>query len=65
MWTKFQTAKWFGGAGNAGSQSGGWSPADPPTYVAVSAVLIVAAFGASYLPSRRATRVDPIDSLRL
>jgi iron complex outermembrane recepter protein len=33
MWTKFGYTYWHGGAGNAGSQSGGWSPniysADP------------------------------------
>jgi predicted permease len=40
------------------------SPVDPLTYAAVSAMLILAAAAASYLPSRRATRVDPIDSLR-
>ncbi|HEX2593140.1 MAG TPA: TonB-dependent receptor, partial [Rhizomicrobium sp.] len=32
MWTKFQSSKWFGGAGNAGAASGGWTPADSPTY---------------------------------
>jgi ABC-type antimicrobial peptide transport system permease subunit len=40
------------------------SPLDPVTYAAVSAVLIVAAALASYLPSRRAVRIDPINSLR-
>jgi predicted permease len=40
------------------------SPMDPATYLTVSVVLIVAAFMASYVPSRRATQVDPIDSLR-
>jgi predicted permease len=40
------------------------SPLDPVTYVAVSVVLIVAATLASYLPSRRATRIDPVDALR-
>jgi ABC-type antimicrobial peptide transport system permease subunit len=39
------------------------SPLDPATYVAVSVVLIVAATLASYLPSRQATRVDPIETL--
>jgi predicted permease len=42
----------------------GVSPLDPVTYAAVSAVLILAAALASYLPSRRATRVDPIEALR-
>jgi predicted permease len=42
----------------------GVSPLDPATYVSVSATLIVAAGLASYLPSRRATHVDPIVALR-
>jgi putative ABC transport system permease protein len=37
---------------------------DPPTYVAVVAMLGIAAFLASYLPARRATRVDPLVALR-
>jgi ABC-type antimicrobial peptide transport system permease subunit len=40
------------------------SPLDPVTYAAVSIVLVLGAGLASYLPSRRATQVDPIDSLR-
>jgi putative ABC transport system permease protein len=40
------------------------SPADPLTYLAVSAGLIVAATLASYLPARRATRIDPVEALR-
>ena len=40
------------------------SPGDPLTYVAVSAVLILAAALASYLPARRATKVDPVEALR-
>jgi ABC-type antimicrobial peptide transport system permease subunit len=40
------------------------TPMDPLTYALVCAVLIAAAFLASYLPSRRAATVDPVDALR-
>jgi iron complex outermembrane receptor protein len=32
MWTKFQSAQWMHGAGNAGAQSSGWNKFDAPTY---------------------------------
>jgi ABC-type antimicrobial peptide transport system permease subunit len=37
---------------------------DPLTYAAVAALLILAAALASYVPSRRASTVDPIEALR-
>jgi len=37
---------------------------DPSTYVFMSAGLVAAAMLASYLPSRRATSIDPIETLR-
>ncbi|HXE11146.1 MAG TPA: ABC transporter permease [Bryobacteraceae bacterium] len=40
------------------------SPADPLTYVAMSIALIAAAALASYLPARKAIKVDPVEALR-
>jgi ABC-type antimicrobial peptide transport system permease subunit len=42
----------------------GVSSADAITFVAVSIVLTTVALMASYLPSRRATRIDPLVALR-
>jgi len=42
----------------------GISPLDPLTYVAMPAILAGAAALASYLPARRAARVDPMEALR-
>ncbi|UCG88846.1 MAG: ABC transporter permease [Gemmatimonadota bacterium] len=37
---------------------------DPATFLAAVIVLALAALAASYLPARRATRVDPVEALR-
>ena len=42
----------------------GVSPFDPMSFVAVTLVLSAIAFLASYIPARRAARVDPIEALR-
>ena len=43
----------------------GAQPNDPATFVLVTAVLLAAGLAASYLPARRAARVDPITALRV
>ena len=39
-------------------------PADPPTYAVIAVLVAAVALAASYLPARRAARVDPVDALR-
>lgn len=43
----------------------GTEPVDPVVFVAMSLVMIAIGMLASYVPARRASRVDPIESLRL
>jgi predicted permease len=47
-----------------GGMLSGVTSADPVTYIAVVGMLMISALLASYLPARRATRVDPIVALR-
>jgi len=43
----------------------GITPLDPLTFVAVGLLFGVVALFASYLPARRATRIDPMSAIRM
>jgi ABC-type antimicrobial peptide transport system permease subunit len=42
----------------------GVTPTDPPTFLAVAALLAIVALAACLLPARRATAVPPAEALR-
>ncbi len=42
----------------------GVSPGDPASFVLIAAVLLAGAAFASYLPARRASRIDPVEALK-
>jgi putative ABC transport system permease protein len=46
------------------SQLYGVRPTDPLTFITVAALLMVVSLVASYIPARRAMRIDPMNALR-
>ena len=63
------TARWLLGAGLLSraltSQLYGITAQDPATYATVALLLGTVALVATWVPARRATRVDPMISLRV
>jgi predicted permease len=54
----------YAGTRLLGSRLYGIAPQDPPTFVVATGLLLLVAFNAAYLPASRASRLDPITSLR-
>jgi putative ABC transport system permease protein len=54
----------YAGTRLLGSRLYGIAPQDPPTFVVATGLLLLVAFSAAYLPASRASRLDPITSLR-
>jgi ABC-type lipoprotein release transport system permease subunit len=42
----------------------GIAPLDPVAYVTATGVILAAAAVATYLPARRAARIDPVETLK-
>jgi putative ABC transport system permease protein len=40
------------------------APSDPATFVGIGAMLVIAVAAASWIPARRATRIEPTEALR-
>jgi len=77
LWMVIRQALWMAMVGAITGLAGAWtlrqviaqllfgiSPADPATFLAAALLLIGFATAASYVPARRAAKVDPMVALR-
>jgi ABC-type lipoprotein release transport system permease subunit len=55
----------FGSIGAVRTLLPGISPLDPLTFIAVPAILAAVAFLTTWIPARRAGKVDPLVALRV